>query len=160
MAHAVLSRKTSTSLGVIESAISISAVHSICPMTLCTRSNMPLAHGFLTVVGLCLIPYDLHRYSKCSLSSLPLFCISKSTPWISTQPGFVYQISCTLQSLVKKFVSYQLLAVDCLLMQSFDYEQFHNLKPARSRVDLGQSHKIYLQIIAAFKSICTNEVNT
>jgi hypothetical protein len=33
IAHAVLSRKTSTSLGVAESAISNSAVRSICPKT-------------------------------------------------------------------------------------------------------------------------------
>ncbi len=75
MAHAALSRKTSTSLGVTESAISNSVVHSICPSTWCTRSNMPFAHGFLTLVGSRLIPYDSHRYSKCSINSLPLLYI-------------------------------------------------------------------------------------
>ncbi len=71
MTHATLSR-ISTSSGVTELAISNSAVHSICPSTWCTWSNMPFACGFLIVVGLCLIPYDSHRYSKCSLNSLPL----------------------------------------------------------------------------------------
>jgi hypothetical protein len=33
---------------------------------------MPFACEFLTVVGLRSIPYDLHRYSKCSLNSLLL----------------------------------------------------------------------------------------
>jgi hypothetical protein len=36
---------------------------------------MPFPCGFLTVVGLSLIPYDSHRYSKCSLNSLPLLYI-------------------------------------------------------------------------------------
>ncbi len=75
MAHAALSRKTSTSLGVTESAISNSAVHSICPSTWCTQSNIPFARGFLTMVGLRLIPYNSHRYLKWSLNSLPLLCI-------------------------------------------------------------------------------------
>ncbi len=64
--------KTSKSLGVTESVISNSAVHSIYPSTWCTHSNMPFARGFLTVVGLRVIPYDSHRFSKCSLNSLPL----------------------------------------------------------------------------------------
>ncbi len=63
------------SSGVTESAISDSAVHSICPSTWCTHSNIPFACGFLTVVGLRLIPYDSHRYSKWSLNSLPLLYI-------------------------------------------------------------------------------------
>ncbi len=75
MAHAALSRKTSTSLGVIESAISNSAVRSICPSTWCTRSNIPFARGFLNVVGLRVIPYESHRYWKCNLNSLPLLYI-------------------------------------------------------------------------------------
>ncbi len=33
---------------------------------------MPFARGFLTMVGLHVIPYDLHKYLKCSLNSLPL----------------------------------------------------------------------------------------
>ncbi len=41
-----------------------------------------------------------------------------------------------------------------------NYGQFCNLKPARSRVDHGQSHKVDLQAIFAFKSVWTNEVNT
>ncbi len=47
-------------------------MRSICPSTWCTCSNIPFAHGFLTVVGLRLILYDSHRYSKWSLNSLPL----------------------------------------------------------------------------------------
>jgi hypothetical protein len=72
MAHAVLSRKTSTSSGVTESAILISAVRNICPRTLCTCSNIAYACGFLIVVGLCLILYESYRYSKFNLNSLPL----------------------------------------------------------------------------------------
>ncbi len=68
----VLSRKTLMSSGVTELARSNSAVHSICPSTWCTRSNMPFACGLLTLVGLHLIPYDSYRYLKCSLNSLPL----------------------------------------------------------------------------------------
>ena len=41
-----------------------------------------------------------------------------------------------------------------------DYGQFHNLKPARSGVDHGLSHKVYLQVIFAFQSVRNNEVNT
>jgi hypothetical protein len=72
MAHAALSSKTSTSLGVTESAISNSAVRSICTSTWCTHSNIPFAHGFLTMAGLHVIPYDSHWYLKWSLNSLPL----------------------------------------------------------------------------------------
>jgi hypothetical protein len=36
------------------------------------RSNIAFACGFLIVVGLCLIPYESHRYSKFNLNSLPL----------------------------------------------------------------------------------------
>ncbi len=72
MAHAALSRKTLMSSEVTESTISNSAVRSICPSTWCTHSNIPFARGFLAVVGLRLIPYDSHRYSKCSLNSLSL----------------------------------------------------------------------------------------
>jgi len=75
MAHVVLSIKTSTSSGTTDLAISISAVHSICPITWWTRSNIAFACGFLTVVGLRLIPYESHRCSKCNLNSLPLLYI-------------------------------------------------------------------------------------
>ena len=51
-------------IGVTESVILISAVHSICPRTLCTHSNIAFACGFLIVVGLRLIPYEPQRYSK------------------------------------------------------------------------------------------------
>jgi hypothetical protein len=72
MAHAALSIKTSTSSGTTDLAISNSTVRSICPITWCTRSNIAFACGFLTVVGLRLIPYESHRCSKCNLNSLPL----------------------------------------------------------------------------------------
>jgi len=72
MAHAALSRKSSASSGVTQLAVSISAVRSICPRTWCTCSKIAFACGFLIVVGLCLIPYESHRYSKFSLNSLPL----------------------------------------------------------------------------------------
>jgi hypothetical protein len=57
--------------GIAESAISVLAVLSIYLRTWCMHSNMPFACGFLTIVGLNFIPYDLHRYSKYSLNSLP-----------------------------------------------------------------------------------------
>jgi hypothetical protein len=41
-----------------------------------------------------------------------------------------------------------------------NYGQFSNLEPARSGVDHGRSHKVYLQAIFAFKSVWTYEVNT
>jgi hypothetical protein len=97
-----LSRKTSTSLGVTELAISISAVRSIFPR--CMRSNIPFARRFLIVIGLRFIPYDLYRYLKCCLNSLLLWYQIK-TPWISTQPGFVYQFSYAIQGLIKNLVS-------------------------------------------------------
>ncbi len=59
-------------IGVTYLAISISAVRSICLRTWCTRSNIAFTREFLTVVGLRFIPYDSHRYSECSLNSLPL----------------------------------------------------------------------------------------
>ncbi len=49
-----------------------SVVHNICARTWCTHSNIAFACGLLTVVGLCLIPYDSNRYSNFSLNSLPL----------------------------------------------------------------------------------------
>ena len=72
MAHAALSRKTSTSSGFTESAMSVSAVRSICPRTWCTCSKIAFACGFLIVVGLRLIPYESHQYLKFNLNSLPL----------------------------------------------------------------------------------------
>ena len=36
------------------------------------HSNIAFACGFLIVVGLCVIPYESHRYSKFNLNSLPL----------------------------------------------------------------------------------------
>ena len=53
-------------------AMSISAVHSICHKTWCACSNIAFACGFLIRVGLCLIPYESHRYLKFNLNSLPL----------------------------------------------------------------------------------------
>ncbi len=74
MAHAVLSRRTLTPLGVTEMVILISAVHSICLRTWCTCSNIAFACGFLIVVGLrlILIQHESNRYSKFNLNSLPL----------------------------------------------------------------------------------------
>ncbi len=69
MAHAALSRKTSSSLGETESAISSSKVRNIFHRTWCTRSYIAFACGFLTVVGLRFIPYESHRCSKCNLNS-------------------------------------------------------------------------------------------
>ncbi len=50
-------------------------MHSICPRALCTYSNKAFACGLLTAVGLHVIPYDTHRYSKCSLNLLLLLYI-------------------------------------------------------------------------------------
>ncbi len=71
MVHASLSRKTSTSLGVTDFAILSSAVRNICAKTWCTHSNIAFICGFLIMVGLSLMPYDSHKYSKFSLNSLP-----------------------------------------------------------------------------------------
>jgi hypothetical protein len=66
MAHAALSRKTLMSLGVTDLAITSVLLLDI------RIPKIAFACGFLTVVGLCLTPYDSHRYSKCSLNSQPL----------------------------------------------------------------------------------------
>ncbi len=71
MAHAALSRKTSTSLEVTDLAILSSAMRNICARTSWMHSNIAFACGFLTMVGLRLIPYDFHTYSKFSLN----YCI-------------------------------------------------------------------------------------
>ena len=57
-------------------------------------SNIAFAYGFLTVVGLCFIPYGSHRCSKCNLNSDPL-------SWISTQSGFTYCFAILLELLSK-----------------------------------------------------------
>jgi hypothetical protein len=50
-------------------------VRNICARTWCKRSKIAFACGFFNVVGLRLIPYVLHKYSKFSLNSLPLLQI-------------------------------------------------------------------------------------
>ncbi len=75
MAHAALSRKISTSLGKTELAMSSTEVCNICPRTWWMHSNKAFACGFLTVVGLCFIPYESHRCSKCNLNSEPLLYV-------------------------------------------------------------------------------------
>ena len=60
------------SLGATEVAMSISAVQSIIIMTWCTCSSIAFTWGFLTLVGLRLMPYESHKASKWSLNSLPL----------------------------------------------------------------------------------------
>ncbi len=76
MAHAALSRKTSTSSGVTDLAILSSGVHNSCAKTWCTHSNIAFACEFLIKVGLHLIPYDSHSYLKFNLNSLPLLHIN------------------------------------------------------------------------------------
>ncbi len=76
IAHATLSRKTLTSSGVNEAATLFSAVQSICQITWCMHSSIAFTWGFLTIVGICFIPYDSHRCSKCRLNSLPFSYIT------------------------------------------------------------------------------------
>ncbi len=93
MAHAALSRKTLTSSGVTESAILISAVHNICPMTWWARSNIAFACGFLIVVGLRLISYESHsiqnsiwiHYHCCILSANIVGIYSNRIYWLVAQ---------------------------------------------------------------------------
>ncbi len=59
-----LSRKASTPSGVIFLAISSLDVCNICARTWCKRSKLAFACGFFIVVGLRLIPYVPHRYSR------------------------------------------------------------------------------------------------
>ncbi len=110
MTYAALSRKTLMSSGVNELAISNSAVGRICPSTWCTHSNMPIACGFLTVVGLHLIPYDLHRYSKWSLNSLPLSYIKwrhrgyLHNPVLFTNLAICYEVLSKISSAINSFL--------------------------------------------------------
>ena len=67
-----LSMNVSMSAGSTESAMSISEVRIIVPKTWWTHSQMAFAWGFLIVVGLGLMPHDLHNVSKCNLNSNPL----------------------------------------------------------------------------------------
>ncbi len=108
--HAVLSRKTLTSSGVTDLAISILAVRCICPRTGCTRSNIAFPCGFLTMVGLSAIPFDLHKYSKCSLNSFPL----SYTKW--QHRGYLHnQVLFTNFAMQSEILSKILLAVSSSL---------------------------------------------
>ena len=85
MAQATLVRNVTMSLGATELAISISAVRSIIILTWCTCSSITFAWGFLTLVGLCLMPYESHRTLKWSLNSVD----NVLTMRISTKPGSI-----------------------------------------------------------------------
>ncbi len=43
-------------------------MHNICPRTWCMRSSIAFTCGFFTMVGLCFLPYESHRCSKCNLN--------------------------------------------------------------------------------------------
>ncbi len=60
------------SAGSTDSAMSISEVRIIVPRTWWMRSHMAFAWGFLIMVGLRFMPYELHNVSKCNLNSDPL----------------------------------------------------------------------------------------
>ncbi len=117
--HAALSRKTSTSLGVTDSARSISAVCSICLRTWCMRSNIAFVCGFLTTVGLGFIPYNLHRYSKCSLNSFLLAYIEwQHRGYLHNQVSFTnLAIWSEVLSKISSAVSSSLLLTVCLCNQ-------------------------------------------
>ncbi len=60
MAHAVSHRKILMSLGFTELSISLSALCNKFITTAWIRSSIAFACGFLTLTGLCLMPYVLH----------------------------------------------------------------------------------------------------
>ena len=70
--QAASTRKVSMSASETVSCISRLAVRNMLIKTLCSRSSIAFACGFLTVVGLRLIPYDVHRDANSNLNSLPL----------------------------------------------------------------------------------------
>ncbi len=74
-AHAVSNKKTSMSLAFTVSAISSWDVRNMFQRTAWICSNIAFDCGFLTLVGLCFIPYVLHRGRKWSLNLLPLLYI-------------------------------------------------------------------------------------
>ncbi len=61
MAHAASDRKTPMSLGFTELAITISVVRSMFITTAWIHSSIAFACGFLTLVGLRVMPYESHR---------------------------------------------------------------------------------------------------
>ena len=64
MAQAAFVMNASISLGSTEGAMSTSAVWSIDEITRCTCSRIAFTVGFLTLVGLLMIPNDSHRALK------------------------------------------------------------------------------------------------
>ncbi len=60
------------SAGSTDSTMSISEARIIVPRTWWTHSQMAFAWGFLNVVGLRFMPYDLHNVSQCNLNLDPL----------------------------------------------------------------------------------------
>ncbi len=146
------------SLWVTDLAISISAVRSICLMTWCTHSNVAFAWGFLTMVGLCFIPYDLHRYLKCSFNSLPLLYIMwQHHVYLHNQVLFnnVAMWSEFLSKILSA-VSSSLLLTVCFVVIGWLWvvPQF------QTSWKQGQSHEVYLRVTFAFKSVWANEVDT
>ncbi len=161
MTHAALSRKTSMSLGVTELAISNSAVHSICPSTWCTCSNMPFACGFLTLVGKHLIPYNSHRFSKYSLNSLPL----SSIKW--WHRGYLHnQVLFTFLAIHSEVLSKISSAINSSLVLTVCWHSCSTMGKSAILIQL-EAGSI---MVRAIKSVCelslpleviwTNEVNT
>ncbi len=64
MTHAAFVRNAAMSSVTTVSAMSSSVVWSIIVISQFTLSNIAFTCGFLTLVGLCLIPYDSQRASK------------------------------------------------------------------------------------------------
>ncbi len=74
-AHAASDKKTSMSLGLTVSAILSLDMHNMFPRTAWIHLSIAFACGFLTLVGLRLIPYVLHRDWKWSLNLFLLLYI-------------------------------------------------------------------------------------
>jgi hypothetical protein len=72
MAHAASARKMLMSLALTDSAILSLAVCSMFVNTASMHPSIAFACGFLMLVGLCVMPYVLHRAQKSNLNSLPL----------------------------------------------------------------------------------------
>jgi hypothetical protein len=106
---------------------------------------MLFARGFLTVVGLCLIPYDSHRHLKCSLNSLPLLYIK----W--QHRGYLHnQVLFTNLAMRSEVLSKISSAINSSLLLTICW---HSCSTTGSSA-ISNQLKVGLIMVRAIKSIC------
>ncbi len=114
-------------------------------MTWCTLSSIAFAWGFLTLVGLCLMPYESHRASNWSLNS---FLLSWIMCW---QQGYLLnQVLLTKVLIMLEDLSkYTSLVLPCdsalVLVRGsgkFHYRQFYGFEPAGSWINHSKAHEV------------------